>query len=50
MTDNPAEDLFLSEPAGGYGNQRQYVTKVLPAADARQEEVEETSKSILQIY
>lgn len=41
MTDNPAEDLFLSEPAGGYGNQRQYVTKVLPAADARQEEVEE---------
>ncbi|MDA1274766.1 MAG: hypothetical protein O2960_12050 [Verrucomicrobia bacterium] len=40
MNDNLSEDLFLTEPAGGYGNQRQYVSKVLPIADVRQAEVE----------
>lgn len=30
----------LNEPSGGYGNQRQYVSKVLPAAEIRQLEVE----------
>ncbi|MBI4662199.1 MAG: hypothetical protein HY735_25555 [Verrucomicrobia bacterium] len=42
---NPEEDCgsatnnsgdSLHEPAGGYGNQRQYVSKVLPAAEGRQ--------------
>jgi hypothetical protein len=41
MSDNPSEDLFLNEPSGGYGNQRQYVSKVLPVADVRQAEVED---------
>lgn len=33
-------DVELREPSGGYGNQRQYVSKVLPAAEVRQKEVE----------
>lgn len=41
MSNRPTEDLVLNEPAGGYGNQRQYVSKVLPVADVRQAEVEE---------
>lgn len=41
MSDNPTDDLFLSEPAGGgYGNQRQYMSRVSPVADVRQAEVE----------
>ncbi|MBM3841547.1 MAG: hypothetical protein FJ398_27110 [Verrucomicrobia bacterium] len=35
----PTNDA-LNEPTGGYGNQRQYVSKVLPAAEMRQREVE----------
>lgn len=38
-------ELFLSEPAGGYGNQRQHVSKVIPAADARQKEIEQELRS-----
>lgn len=41
MSDNQTEELLLNEPTGGYGNQRQYFAKVLPAADLRLSEVEE---------
>jgi len=39
-TDGSA-DSALKEPSAGYGNQRQYVSKVLPAAEIRQKEVED---------
>jgi len=50
MRANPSEDLFLNEPAGGYGNQRQYVSKVLPVADVRQVEVEEHLRKAFSKY
>lgn len=40
----------LSEPIGGYGNQRQYLSKVVPAADLRQEEVESELRRAFQGY
>jgi hypothetical protein len=45
MNEDTNQDGFLNEPAGGYGNQRQYMYKVLPAAELRQKEIEQELKA-----
>lgn len=45
----PANDA-LNEPSAGYGNQRQYISKVLPAADLRQREVEKELRQAFRRY
>jgi len=45
-----SEDLFPSDAAAGYGNQREYVSRVLPAATARQKEIEEELRSAFSAY
>jgi hypothetical protein len=42
---DPINTGELFEPSSGYGNQRQYVSKVLPAAEMRQCEVEKELRS-----
>lgn len=48
--DEGSGDLFLSDAAGGFGNQRDYVSKVLPAANARQKEIEQELRSAFSGY
>jgi hypothetical protein len=43
-------EASLNEPSGGYGNQRQYVSKVAPLADARQKEIEQELRSAFRSY
>jgi hypothetical protein len=38
------------DPAGDYGNQRQYVSKVLPAAEVRRKEIESELRSAFRHY
>ena len=45
-----SEDLSLSDATGGYGNQREYVSRVLPAATARQKEIEEELRAAFSGY
>jgi hypothetical protein len=48
--DEGSGELFLNDPSGGYGNQRDYVSKVLPAANARQKEIEQELRSAFSSY
>jgi hypothetical protein len=43
-------DPFPSDATGDYGNQREYVSRVLPAATARRKEIEEELKSAFSSY
>lgn len=50
MSENQPENLLWHEPSGGYGNQRQYVSKVLPVAELRQAEIEAALRQAFSKY
>ncbi len=45
-----SNDPSVNEPAGSYGTQQQYVSRVLPAAEQRQKEVEKALRSAFSAF